>query len=710
MCCKMICWFKYPFVRLLIPFASGIWLAFFNGNVCVSKIVVVNLLIFLLILLTLLVISSVLIKNYRYRYVFSLLLNVFLLLSGFSFVKIHDYKSKVNGLSNVDFTPEHYVARLYECPVVKDNSVKVMMQLLEIEDELSEKHKFDSKIIAYFEKDESSLSLKYGDCVIFLTNPEEVKKPPNPEQFNYKEYLYKKGVTHQVYLKSDKWLNLSCNKSNPIYEFSYSLRDFLLLTMRHLGVDGEEYAVAAAILLGYDDSLPMDLRQKYVAAGAMHILCVSGLHVGVIFMVFSYLLFFLDDRKKIQRLLKYLLLLLLIWFYALLAGLAPSILRATIMLSFVLVGNIINRKGVLLNSLAASAMILLCINPANLFDIGFMLSYVAVIGIVVLQKPISKLVYSKYKIVNKIWELTSVTIAAQLATVPFTIYYFHQFPTYFWLSNLFMTPVSSVVIIGGMIMLLVFFIPYINVMVALFVSKMIYVMNLGVEWIESLPFSIIKGIYINTSQFVILLLILLLLLLFVELKEKRLIFCMMILSSLFLFVNLNNVLMQKNQKEMVIYSINNATAIDFLCGREHFLLSDSVFFNDKSSFSYNIENFLVKKGVFFNGKTIQFCDNFDGIFVKKRKSVVIFGEKVLGMSDGSGFLSDSLSYKIPLDFMLVYGKKRQSLSHLLNVYNFDYLIIDGNVPQYLTSELIEDSERLGIKYHSIREKGAFVVK
>ena len=639
-----------------------------------------------------------------------MLLNVFLLLSGFLYVRIHDYKLKINGLSNIEFTPKHYVARLCECPAVKDNSVKVMMELMEIEDVSSERHKFKSKIIAYFEKNESSLSLKYGDCIIFLTNPEEFKKPPNPEQFDYKEYLYKKGVTHQVYLKSDKWLNLNCNKSNLIYKYSYSLRDFLLLTMQRLGVKDEEYAVAAAILLGYDDSLPMDLRQKYVAAGAMHILCVSGLHVGVIFMLFSYLLFFLDDRKKTQRLLKHLLLLLLIWFYALLAGLAPSILRATIMLSFVVIGNVVNRKGVLLNSLAASALILLCINPANLFDIGFMLSYVAVIGIVVLQKPISKLVYSKYKIVNKIWEITSVTIAAQIATVPFTIYYFHQFPTYFWLSNLFMTPISSVVIIGGMIMLLVFFIPYINIMVAFFVSKMICVMNLGVEWIESLPFSIIKGLYIDTSQFVILLLILLSLLLFVELKEKRLFFCMMIQSSLFLFVNLNNVLKQKNQKEMVIYSINNATAIDFLCGREHFLLSDSTFFNDKSSFSYNIENFLVKKGVFFNGKTIRFCDNFDDNFVKKRKSVVIFGEKALGMSDGSDLISDTLSYKIPLDFMFVYGKKRQSLSLLLNVYDFDYLIIDRSVPAYLSSRLIEESEKLGIKYHSIREKGVFVVK
>ncbi len=706
----MICWFKYPFIRLLIPFATGIWLAFFKGNVCVSEKFVVYLLIILLVLLTSLILTSVLIKNYRYRYVFSVLLNIFLLLTGFSYVRIHDYKLKVNDLSNIEITPKYYVARLCECSSVKDNSVKVMMELIEIEDESSIKHEFKSKIIAYFEKDESSMSLKYGDCIIFLANPEEVKKPPNPEQFDYKDYLYKKGVTHQVYLKSDKWLSLNYNKSNMIYELSYSLRDFLLLTMQRLGVKDEEYAVAAAILLGYDDSLPMDLRQKYVAAGAMHILCVSGLHVGVIFMVFSYLLFFLNDRKKTQRLLKHLLLLLLVWLYALLAGLAPSILRATIMLSFVVIGNVVNRKGVLLNSLAASALILLCINPANLFDIGFMLSYVAVIGIVVLQKPISKLVYSRYKIVNKIWEITSVTIAAQIATVPFTIYYFHQFPTYFWLSNLFMTPISSVVIIGGMMMLLVFFIPYINTMVAFFVSKMIYVMNLGVEWIEGLPFSIIKGLYIDTSQFVILLLILLSLLLFVELKEKRLFFCMMILSSLFLFVNLNNVLKQKNQKEMVIYSINNATAIDFLCGREHFLLSDSAFFNDKSSFSYNIENFLVKKGVFFNGKTIRFCDNFDDNFVKKRKSVVIFGEKALGMSDGSDLISDTLSYKIPLDFMFVYGKKRQSLSLLLNVYNFDYLIIDRTVPAYLSSRLIEESEKLGIKYHSIREKGAFVVK
>lgn len=705
----MISWFKYPFVRLLVPFAIGIYLSFAFFEVVLEKNSVIFLLIIILILLISLVFASIFVKNYRFRWVFSVILYLYLVLLGFTYVKVLDYKLSSNDISKIEHIPKYYCARLYECPVVKEKSVKVLLDVFAFEDN-GDLKSIESKVMAYFEKDEKSLVLKYGDCISFLTNPELVEKPPNPEQFDYKDYLYKRGVTHQVYLKSDAWLDIGCNESNPIYSFSYWIRDFLLETMQRLGVREDEYAIAAAILLGYDDSLQYELRQKYVAAGAMHILCVSGLHVGVIFMVFSYMFFFLDDRRKGQRIAKQSVLLFLIWFYALLAGLAPSILRATIMLSFVIIGNVINRKGVLLNSLAASAFILLCVNPANLFDIGFLLSYAAVIGIVVLQKPISRMFYSKYKIVNKIWEITSVTIAAQIATAPFTIYYFHQFPIYFWLSNLFMTPISSIVIIGGMIMLLVSFIPYINNVVAFVVSKMIFVMNYGVSWIEDLPNSIIKGLYINEVQFILLLLMLLSLLFMVELRSKRMLFHIMIMSCCFLFVNIGKLIGQNKQKEMVIYSINNATVIDFIEGRSHILISDSVFLNDKSSFSYNIENFLVKKGVFSDEKRVLFCDNFDGNFVKKRKSVVIFGKNAIGLSDGSDFFKEELTYKIPLDYMLVYGRKRQSLVSLLNVYKFDNLIISSDVSRYLATELMKEAGELGIKYYDVREKGAFLVK
>ena len=694
---------------MLLPFTVGIYSAFAFKKIVFEGKDICFLLIFLFILLVAIAFVAIFVRNYRYRWIFFLLLNSYLLLIGFSFVKIKDYKLRINDLSKMVAESEYYLARLAECPSVKEKSIKVMLDVFGFEDDGKVKN-VDSKIVAYFEKEDNSLKLKYGDCIVVFKNPEEVKKSPNPEQFDYKDYLYKKGVTYQIYLKSDAWMNLNSNDANPVYRFSYYIRDFLLVTMQGLGVHEDEYAVAAAILLGYDDSLPQELRQKYVAAGAMHILCVSGLHVGVIFMVFSYMLAFLDDRKKIQRIVKQLVLLVLIWFYALLAGLAPSILRATIMLSFVIIGNIINRKGILLNSLAASAFILLCMNPSTLFDIGFLLSYVAVIGIVILQKPISKMLYFKCNILNKIWEITSVTIAAQIATAPFTIYYFHQFPMYFWLSNIFMTPISSIVIIGGMIMLLVFFIPYINIAVAWCVSKMIFVMNFGVSWIESLPFSIIKGLYINEIQFAILLLMLLATLFLVELKSKRMLFFVMVMLCLFLMVNLNNMVKWHDQKEMVIYSINNMTAIDFICGKNHVLLADTTFYSDESAFSYNIENYLVSRGVLHNGKSKLIDEDFDEVFVKKRKNVVTFDEKLIGMSDGSDFFKEKLDYRISLDYMVVYGRKRQTLKSLLNAYGFDNLIIDVSVPSYLSSKLIEEAESLGVKCHNIREEGAVFVK
>ncbi len=706
----MISWFKYPFIRLLVPFALGIWMAFSFEGISFGRKDVFILLIFLSLLLILLVLISSLIKEYRYRWIFSVVLFFYLLTIGVLLVEIKDYKLQFNDISNFCGNSEYYVARLLECPTVKDKSIKAMLGIEAAKTDDGSVYDVDSKIIAYFEKSEKSSNLAYGDCIIVLKNPEEVEKPPNPEQFDYKDYLYKKGVKYQVYLKSDDWLVLNHNDANPIYRFSYFIRDFLLETMKNLGIKENEYAVAAAILLGYDDILPLELRQQYVAAGAMHILCVSGLHVGVVFMVFSYMLIFLDDKKTCQRIVKQSILLVLIWFYALLAGLAPSILRATIMLSFVIIGNIINRKGVLLNSLAASAFLLLCLNPANLFDIGFLLSYVAVVGIVVLQKPISRLFYFRFNFLNKIWEMTSVTIAAQIATTPFTIYYFHQFPIYFWLSNLFMSPISSVVIIGGMIMLLVFFIPYLNSLVAFFVSKMIYLMNMVVLGIESLPYSIIKGLYIDNWQFLVLLLILLAILFYAEFKSVRILIFIMNMTCVFLIINFENIHKQQNQKEVVIYSINNMTAIDFIHGRSHVLLADTTFISDESACSYNVENFLVSRGVFCNGEILFLGDDFNRFFVKKRKNIVTFDEKLIGLSDGSEFCKKELNYRIPLDYMIVYGRKRQSLSSLIKMYDFDNLIIDGSVPRYLVRELIDEADCLGIKYYDIREYGAFFIQ
>ena len=686
----MINWFKYPFIRLLMPFMLGIWLSFTYLNLSKNEVKLLLIAVIFLGIVVFVIASAV--KNYQYRWLFGVLLNLHLILIGVAIVHIRN--------DDLESDSDVWGARLTENPAEKEKSVKV---ILEMQSDVG-------LVMAYLEKNERSLSLRYGDVIVFHERPKLVEPPMNPEQFDYKKYLARKGISYQVYLKNDSWEKLKESRVNRLYAFSYRLRDFLLETMRNLGVDGDEYSVAAAILLGYDDTMPTELRQKYVAAGSMHILCVSGMHVGVIFMVFSNMLGFLDKRKRWQNLLKQSLLLLLIWFYALLAGLAPSILRSTIMLSFVILGDMLKRNGILLNSLAASAFLLLCIDPSTLFNVGFLLSYCAVIGIVTLQKPIYNLLYIKPKFLDKLWEMTAVTLAAQIATAPFSIYYFHQFPTYFWLSNLFMGPISTVVITGGMVMLLIFFIPYINIGVAFCVNWLIYAMNFIVSWIENLPLSIVKGLYINNVEFACLLIALLLLMLVIEHKKKRLFFGMLSMLLIFSVSQLTRAVMQRRQMSMTVYSINKNTAIDFVCGNEHLMLCDTVLENDPSLLSFSVENNLVREGVFSNGTILSVNSaEFENMYLKKKTNIISFGGKTIGIFDKQSSFGVKMPYRPHLDYYLVIGKQNVDIERLLNCYVIDLLIIDGSVPYYLSQKIIKKAQESGLAYHDVKSDGAFVV-
>ena len=631
------------------------------------------------------------VRDYQFRWVFGVVLNLQLLFLGFTLVHIRD--------DDLNPYKEVFVARLNECPVVKDNSVKIVLEMLSDH----------GMVMGYFEKDSKALSLKYGDVISFFEPPKLVEPPKNPEQFDYCKYLGRKGILRQVYLKSDAWTQMNCEITNPIYKFSYWLRNFLMTTMQNLGIEGEELAVAVAILLGYDDTLPAELREKYVTAGSMHILCVSGMHVGVIFMVFTYMLSFLDNRKIWQNLLKQSLLLLLIWFYALLAGLAPSILRATIMLSFVILGNMTGRKGVLLNSLAASALLLLCLDPANLFNIGFLLSYVAVIGIVELQKPICNLFFFRCKFLDKIWEMTAVTLAAQLATAPFSIYYFHQFPMYFWLSNLFMGPLSTVVIAGGMLMLLVFFVPHLNIAVAWCVKWMIYLMNYIVTRIEGLPMSIIKGLYVNELEFVCLLLSLLMLLMMMSHRRKSMLYGLMFLLFVFSSSQLARAITQREQMSMTVYSINKASAVDFVCGNNHVMLVDSTIIRKPSVMEFSVENNLIKEGVFSNGMLCQLDTvTFENAFMKKQKNLMSFGGKTIGVYDKKSLYKKPLPHKTYLDYYLLCGGDYIDLETVMLNYDIGELIIDNSVSEYMSRKIVQKAEDMGVEYYDVRTQGAFI--
>lgn len=674
-------WSKYPFVRMLLPFALGIWCSSCLPFLHIQSISLVFLALSLLLFSF---VASVTLKRQRFSWLFGTVMSCYLFMAGYALTRVHDAESQKDYFRNYADDATYYVARVYDDPTEREKNIRMVLQLeYQFGDSLPSRP-VAGKVMAYIPKSDSAFSLRYGDLVAFPAPIREVSGPKNPEEFDYRAYLARKGITGQVFLREDEWLDLQTNNANPIHAFSYRFRDVLLASLQRSGLSDNEFGVAAAILLGYDDNLADDVRKNYVAAGSMHILCVSGMHVGIIYLLASFLLGFLN-RKKWQKTLKQSLLLALIWLYALIAGLSPSILRSALMISFVIIGELIRRKGFIINSIAASAFVLLCVNPNNLFEIGFLLSYSAVIGIVVLQRPIYNLLYFKNKLLDKAWEITAVALAAQIATVPYTLFYFNQFTTYFWLSNLFMTPISFVVVISGMVLLLVSWIPYINTLVGYLVWGAVYVMNWVVAKVESLPFSIVKGLYISDFEFTMLLLAFVLLLLMVSLRKRR--FLVAVLSSLLLFMVSLTVRMYQadNQNAIVVYSLRNHTAVDFVMGSNHILLADTALMVDESTIDYSLKGSWAKHHLSQHPQMIGFEEDFDDGNLHKKSNLVSFGGKLLALWEDE-HIADTLSYRLPVDYLLVREKQSPDVKSIVNSYDAKMLLIDGSVSRYLAAK------------------------
>lgn len=687
---------------MLIPLALGIWF----GTVFSFPVSSYYLFGLGLALLFMAGLAVFLLKSIRFNWLFGAIMACYLFMAGQAFTQAHEASEKHDYFRKYESDAKHYIARVYDYPTERENSIKAVLELeYQFGDSLPSRP-VTGKVLAYFQKTDSAFALRYGDLIAIEAPIGEVSPPKNPGEFNYRAHLMRKGITGQCYLKDVDWFDLQTNRFNPLYAFSYRFRDRLLFSLQRCGVKDKEFGVAAAILLGYDDSLADEVRKNYVAAGSMHILCVSGLHVGIIYLLASFLLGFLN-RKKWQKNLKNSLLLLMIWFYAFIAGLSPSILRATLMISFVIIGEMIHRKGFAINSIAASAFILLCVNPNNLFEIGFQLSYVAVIGIVVLQQPIYRLFYLKNKILDKAWEITAVALAAQAATMPFTLFYYHQFTTYFWLSNLFMTPISFFVVMGGMVLLLVSWIPYINVGLGYLVWGVLYVMNQLVSWIESLPFSIIKGLYISQFEFVLLLAAFLFLLLCLALQRKRMFIAM--LTALLLFVGSISVrhYVSDAYEGLTFYSLRKHTAVDFIRSGQHILLADSTLMADESTVDYSLTGAWTIKNLTHSPEVIGFEDDYDGAFLYKRSNLISFDGKLLALWNEDWAVSDSLSYRLPVDYLIVTnftgGGKRVDLQLVTNCYNPKKLVIDATVPNYKAKEWKTQADRVGLPCHCLSE-------
>ncbi|HZG01007.1 MAG TPA: ComEC/Rec2 family competence protein, partial [Chitinophagales bacterium] len=339
----------------------------------------------------------------------------------------------------------HYVARPTEPPEEKTKVVRVKAELVKAIDADGTRRTFGTAYV-YLRKSERALALEYGDMLLLRNTLQPVEPDPNPHAIDYRFILRNKLIFKTGFLNDAQWSRLPEAQPHAFYAFALRMRDNILRTLQR-NVRADVLPLAASLLLGYRDAMDFDLENAYAAAGVIHIMAVSGMHVGLIFMLLNGILG-MRLFGFIPEVVRKVLLLGCIWFFATITGFTGSVVRATMMLSIYIFGVNLKRYVSPHNILFASAFVLLAARPRLLFDVGFELSFLAVAGILTFQKPIYNLVNVHNPVLDWLVKMMSISAAAQLGTLPLILYYFHQFPTHFLLANLLVVPLATLLIYG----------------------------------------------------------------------------------------------------------------------------------------------------------------------------------------------------------------------------------------------------------------------
>lgn len=604
------------------------------------------------------------------------------------------------------------VARIVEPPLERERSYRIIIEAIAVisGDSII---KTSGKVLCWFEKDHNAGILRTGDRLVIPNNLNELKNSENPFEFDFRSYMRNQRVYADTYVAGDKWFLFGRSYHNYMMIVSGRLRDHLLFIIKNNGIVGKEYAVAGALLLGYHSGLDQDTRQSYASSGAMHILAVSGLHVGILYILLQWFFGFFK-RIKYFDFISSIIILCLIWFYALLTGLSPSVTRAATMFSFVTVAKSLNRNTNIFNTLASSALVQLMINPFSLFLVGFQLSYLAVAGIAFFQPLVVKLFRFQNIITRNLWALTTVSFSAQLLIFPLTMYYFNQFPNYFLVTNMFAIPLAMIILYSGLLLFLVSFIPLLSSVVAFVLNFALRSLNFLTEIISYLPFSNTTDIVISIPMLFMLYGIVLFITGFFVMKKPSLLIYALILSITGLSLRADYKIKTHGQHLFIVYNTSGHSLYNFISRKNNILLSGSNDEIDPELIPYvalrpalhlntGDINFLSVRKFFVSGSDDESIIRF------QNHSLVDFAGYRILFARGDGLMNLKNGKTFRVNLVVISSATSLDISDICSSVIPELVIIDSSVDYYRRIKLIEQCLETGIKYHDVRVSGAFFV-
>lgn len=553
------------------------------------------------------------------------------------------------------------------------------------------------RINLYWPKEELVSTLDYGDILLIKGQPKEVEAAHNPYEFDFSEYLRFKNIHHQQFVRRGEWVLFQKSVDRGLLFYAHRARKASVSVFRRWIAAPQEQGILMALVLGVTDGLDNEILSAYSASGAMHVLAVSGLHVSIIYGI---LLFFFRPLRKIPggEWAIALMSLMLLWGYAFITGLSPSVLRAVTMFSFVAIAKPMGRNTNIYNTLAASAFCLLLYDPFLLMSVGFQLSYLAVFGIVYLQRPLQNLWEAPNAGLHWVWQITTVSIAAQIATMALGIFYFHQFPVYFLLSNLFVIPASSLVLVGGILLLLLSPLDFIAPWLGMALEWLAKMMNEGIFLMERLPMSVIDRLSINLFQCYVLFLLILGGVMLIQFRKFKSLVFMFGCAAIFSFASWCD---YTNKFHWIVYRIQGHRAMEWVVDGESHFVGDSSLFQDQQKIKFHIQ-------------PNQMANRYkpDSEFQIASQSL-IQGLTLYRLRGRTFLWIQSKNFRLPkylkVDYLIISNNSVKSLKQISDHLNFEKLILDSSNSYRYCEQFKKEAASMGVQFHSVLGEGAFAV-
>lgn len=689
-------WKKAPFARLLLPFIAGIMLQWYFQILLIYIIAAlisfgISFLLFLFLPISL---------RFKLQPLQGFIIHLLIASLGLLVTWQKDMRHGSNWYGNYYNNKSYLLVRIDEPLVEKNKSYKADGYVEAVVQE-GNRIPCKGKLLLYFSKDSVKPGLNYGDRVLINKPLQPIKNSGNPGAFNYQRYAAFQQIFHNVFLKDKDWVKPKekSENINRLQQFIFTARDHVLSVLRERVEAGkDELGIAQALLIGYTNDLDKDLVQAYSNTGVVHIIAISGMHLGLIYVLLVWLFARIPviNRSKYANII---LILACLWFFAFITGASSSVLRAAVMFSFISLGKTISKQSSIYNSLAVSAFVMLCFNPYYLWAVGFQLSYLAVIGIVVFQKPIYNCLYIKNKWLNRVWALVSVSTAAQLLTFPACIYYFHQFPNLFLISNIVAVPLATLILYAAIALIAFSWVPFIAIYLGKLVAGLTYVMNKFILWINELSFAVWDRIPASVLSTWLLYATVIGFSAWLMTKNKNLFKAGMICLFVFTALLAYNRFLTEKQQKIIVYNVPQHQAIDFVNGTRYQFVGDSILLEDGL-----LQNFHLKPGrisLQLNNRV----DSLNGIF--HNTVFYQFGSKRVVIIDRP-LNTESLQQKMDIDMVIISKSPGLYISQLTKIFNCRQFIFDASNPLWKIEKWQRECIKLNVKGYSVPGAGAFI--